>query len=333
MEMIDYYNSDPFTVRALTDAINSMPYQPKELGQWLPWDVRGEVTDKLSIEWRDGSLELLQSMPRGSPGQMVEGPKRKIKPVDIPHFPQTQVIKPSEVQGVRVFGSADELETAEAKRNEKLGLIRRANELTWEFLRAGAISGVTYEKNGDVAQDWFDIFGVSRIEHDIDFDDDTVNLNEELTLAKEKSEDELGELSASGYLLIAGRKMHSRYRTHVSTRKAFELPDFSKFLRSDVRPGFVLSDDINIVSYGRAKVGDTWFIDPDDSFLVPIADGMFQGRWAPGDNMAAVNTIGIPEYVSADLLPHGKGIELFGETNPIFYLQRPRAVIRIRHSG
>jgi hypothetical protein len=325
----DYVNSDPFSIRALTDAQTAIPYKPKELGQWLDWDIRGEVTDKLSIEMKEGTLSVLQEMPRGAPGQTVEEGNRKLVSATIPHYPQTQTIKPAEFQGKRVFGSDNELETAEMRKNEKQQLLRDANEITWEFLKAGAIQGVTLQKNGDVSQDWFNLFGVQRNIHEIDFTNVNADLNEEVLLAKEKSEDELGDTSADGYILICGRNMHSKFRTHKSTKAAFDRLDYSQFFRSDVRPGFQLSSDVNIVSYGRAKVGDTWFIDPDEAFLCPRAP-IYKGRFAPADMLDAANTIGIPEYVSSKVLDHNKGIELFAETNPIFWVARPRAIIHIR---
>lgn len=331
------FEGDLFSVASLTSYINSQPYLPHELGDWFTWNAQGELGASLVIEYKAGSLTLIPEAPRRSKGDTPDRDDRGAFSLMIPHYPQTDTLWSDQVGGVRAFGSALQLETVEQKRNEILDKMHRRNLLMHEFGRAGAVQGVLYKANGNVSIDWFDKFGVTRNTHDIDFATATTEIVAELTEAKEQSEDELGDLAPAGYTLVCGKNVFRKITTHATVKTAFDRWNQGAFMRDDMRKGFAISSDINVVSYsrGKIKVGDQWvhFIDPDESYLVPHADGLFQTRFAPGTGMQDINTLGLPEYVSPYILPHDEGVELKGQTNFVSWAERPRAIVRIKQSA
>jgi hypothetical protein len=75
---------------------------------------------------------------------------------------------------------------------------------------------------------------------------------------------------------------------------------------------------------GNVKVPDT------EAYATP--EGVMDlhiTRFAPGDYMDTVNTLGLPFYSSAHMLDHNKGVELEAQSNPAHLSTRPKANIKL----
>jgi hypothetical protein len=332
---------DPYNMIALTGAINELPYIPHELEEWLPWNVQGEAIDKLLIEFlADGSLELIDEAARGSgKKESVDRDVRSSILIKVPYYPQWETIMAAQVQGVRAFGSDSELEGYQVKVNEALQKIKNKNALMREFIRAGALQGKILKKDGNVSQDLLALFGISKNTHQAALGTATTDVVAEIIEAKEKAEDELGQFQglARGYKLICGKNIFRKITRHAKVEKAYEYWNSTSGMggaaRDDLRKGFPIASDVDVVSYSKGKVGSTNFLDPDTALLCPIVDGLYQTRNAPADNKWAVNTIGLPEYASSQELPLGKGDEVHGEMSTVSYVERPRAVVEFKSSN
>lgn len=330
--MLNVFESDLFSFTSLTGAVNKLPEKPGELGQWLPWNSQGVNTVSIVVEFRDGQLSVIPTAARGSVGKAAKRDPRYARSFLVPHYPHYDAILATEVQGVRQFGSQDAMETVETKRGEKLARMQANHEVTWEFARAGAIGGVLYDADGDTIYDWHVEFGVTRNTHDIALGNAATRVVAELVDAKRKSEIELGAMLANGYKLICGAEIFKDITTHATVEKAFDRWQESAFLRADNRKGFMIADDVEVLSYHKSKVGDVDFIQPDEAYLCPVAD-IYQTRFAPADTLEAANTIGLPLYTMGEPMPFGRGIDLCTESNHINYVERPRSIVRIKKSA
>ena len=105
-----------------------------------------------------------------------------------------------------------------------------------------------------------------------------------------------------------------------------------RLLRADNRKGFEVVEGVFLRSYAKGKVGSVSFIDPAESFLAPVADGLYETRYAPADTIDFANTIGIPTYVVPEVMEYGRGIKLLVESNVVSWVNRPRAIVRIKQS-
>ncbi|MBB3520995.1 MULTISPECIES: major capsid protein [Rhizobium] len=326
---VDVFKDDIFTVRSMMDYIDSKPYVPEEISKWLPWNSAGELNHLTAIEFRDGVIDIVPDAERGSAGFTGRVADRSAIPVYIPHYPQQRTLLAESVRGVRAFGS-ELVETFEQKRNEILDAFNVNNRLTWERTRAAAITGIMYKADMTTPLiNWFDTFGIAQSTHEIDFGNSNTEVVEELTDAKIKSEEALGDLYANGYYLIAGRNIQKKIKTHPTVKTGYERWNAGGLFRDDVRDGFPISTDINVVTYTRGKIGNHYLIDPDTAYLCPIVQGMYQTRFAPGTGIQTLGAMGVPEYISPKLLDHDEGVELKGQTNPLSYVQRLGAVIKI----
>lgn len=134
----------------------------------------------------------------------------------------------------------------------------------------------------------------------------------------------------SGYKWVLTPSVYDKATTHPSIKAAFDRWQDGAFLRADNRKGFMIADDIEVVSYHNSKVGDVSFIEDGDSFLVPNASDLFHVRFAPADTLEAANTIGLPLYEMSEPMPFGRGVDLATESNAIYYTALPRAIVRIQ---
>lgn len=103
---------------------------------------------------------------------------------------------------MRAFGSDNDLEVLDQKIAERIAEMRDNHDVTDEFLRACAVSGVLRDKDGSLIYDWHDEMKVERNVHDIDFDDASVDIRDELIKAKRK-----GEIAIGGSLMYSGWKL------------------------------------------------------------------------------------------------------------------------------
>ena len=80
----------------------------------------------------------------------------------------------------------------------------------------------------------------------------------------------------------------------------------------------------------RGAVGGTQMIHPDEAYVIPMGvPGLALGRFAPGDWLDTVNTIGLPGYAVGKIREDNKGVDIEMQSNPLHLLTRPRAVIKL----
>src|SRR5262245_25692935 len=113
--MLDIFNDDAFSLQLLTAAINRIPEVPSVIGNLNVFSEQGVDTRLVSIERQDESLTLVGTTPIGGPGETVGGESRELIDFRIPHLQRDDSVMAEEVQGKRLFGTNDQLETVQAR--------------------------------------------------------------------------------------------------------------------------------------------------------------------------------------------------------------------------
>lgn len=330
-KQVSVFDSEKFELLELTTAINLIPEQPHDLGQWFQWNAKGVTTLSISVEEKQGKMSVIPTSQRGTIGHSISTPGRNLRSFIIPHYAHYDALMATEIQGVRAFGSDNDLEVLETKLAEKQSEMRSNHDVTDEFARAGAVSGILRDADGSVIYDWHQEFKVARNTHDVDFSDPSINVRDELIAAKRKAEKAIGgSLIYSGYKLVCTLSVFFAITNHPSVKEAYDRWQDGAALRADLRKGFMIADDIEIVSYHNNTVGDVEFIAEGESYLVPNAPALFQTRFAPADTVETANTMGLPLYMMSERLPFGRGVNLASESNMIVYPTIPRAIVRIK---
>ena len=215
MPALDIFSGSAFSMVALTDAINKMPFVPGRIGQLGLFREQGVSTTAVMIEEREGSLTLVETTSRGAPAVQHVANKRKARSLTVPHVALEDTILADEVQNVRAFGSENMLEGVQAVVNQRLTEMATKMDATLEHLRVGAIKGQILDADGiAVIYDLFTEFGVTAYA-EIDFDLDNASpaagaVKKECHDVRRKIEDELGAGPYDHIHAICGRRLLRR---------------------------------------------------------------------------------------------------------------------------
>lgn len=336
--MLDIFKDDAFGVVELTDAINKIQFVPGRLGQlnfFTPTSVR---TTSVAIEEKNGILTLVSPSARGGPGQTLDKSKRNLRSIAVPHFEINDAVMAEEVQGVRAFGSENELEMVQGKVTERMADHAVSFAATQEYSRVGAYKGIVTYADGSTLN-LFTEFGVSQ-HAEIDFDLDNANpasgaLRKACAGAVRDVAKALDGVPFSGVHSLCGDAFFDDLIAHPEVVESYRGTPMAEVLRQ----GYVLTNGQKI--YGafefggivwenyRGTVGGTAFVNTDKCHLAPIgAPGFFRSYYAPADYIETVNTLGQRLYAKQYEMPNGKGVHLDTQMNALELCTRPNALIQ-----
>jgi hypothetical protein len=291
MPALDIFSSSAFSMVALTDAINQMPYVPGRIGQLGLFREQGVSTTSVMIEEREGSLTLVETTSRGAPAVQHVANERKARSLSVPHIALEDTILSDEVQNVRAFGSENTLEGVQSVVNQRLSVMASKIDATLEHLRIGAIKGQILDADGSaVIYDLFTEFGVSQ-HTEVDFDLDNASpapgtVKKKCHDIRRKIEDELGVVPYDHIHAMCGHAMcgpdfFDDLITHPEVEKAYERWLDGSFLRQGQARGSFEYAGILFEEY-RGKVGSVDFTDASKAYFFPVGvPGLFRQYNAP----------------------------------------------------
>lgn len=334
---MDVFNSNLFTLRAMTAAINDLPHVPMRLGELGIFREQGIATTVAMVEKRDNKLYLVESKPRGAPATQNQQELRSGIPLKATHLPVEDRLMADEVQDVRAFGSENTSEAIETKRNERLATIRRSIEATVEHHRIGAIKGVVLDADGtSVLYDLFNVFGISQIaEIDFDLDNATPPAGAVRTKCSDvirKIEDELGATPYTSVHGMCDSTFFDDLVAHAEVRAAYDRWMDGQFLRDQTARRTLFYAGILFEEY-RGKVGAVSYIAPGKCHFFPVGTpDNFVLNFAPANFIETVNTIGLPMYAKGVSDPAGRWIDILAQSNPLAFCTRPRTLIKAKRT-
>lgn len=331
MPDLGIFDDDKFSLQSLTAAVNEQPAKPRRIADLGLFEEEPVSTTAVNIERNADSLTLVPNAARGGDGDPTGDGARDLVPFITSHLPTTTRITADDVQNIRAFGYASELDAVSAYVNRKMAKKRRRIEATIEYQRIGAIKGKVVDADGiTVLADIFAKFGMTQQTQVIEIGKDTgadAFIGQVLE-AKDKSEEALGDAQLDGYRVFCGKSIFRDLIVTPDVKDSWknwqQLPPYS----GDVREGFRYADAI--WEEYRGGVGGVPFIDPDEAYLVPEGvEELFTTVFAPADYMETVNTPGLPMYAKQWMEPSGKSLTLEQQSNPMSFSTRPRAIIKL----
>jgi hypothetical protein len=334
MPALDIFLGSAFSMVALTDAINKMPFVPGRIGQLGLFREQGVSTTAVMIEEREGALTLVETTSRGAPAVQHVPNKRKARSLTVPHVALEDTILADEVQNVRAFGSENQLEGVQAVVNQRLSEMASKMDATLEHLRVGAIKGQILDADGSaVIYDLFTEFGVSQ-HSEIDFDLDNASpapgaVKKKCHDIRRKIEDELGVVPYDHIHAMCGPDFFDDLITHPEVEKAYERWLDGAFLRQGQARGSFEYAGILFEEY-RGRVGSVDFTDASKAYFFPVGvPGLFRQYNAPADFVETANTIGLPRYAKQAVdQQFARWVMLHVQSNPLPICTRPRVLIR-----
>ena len=334
MPALDIFSGSAFSMVALTDAINQMPFVPGRIGQLGLFREQGVSTTSVMIEEREGNLTLVETTSRGAPAVQHVANKRKARSLSVPHVALEDTILADEVQNVRAFGSENMLEGVQNVVNQRLSEMASKIDATLEHLRIGAIKGLILDADGSgVIYDLFTEFGVTAYT-EVDFDLDNASpapgaVKKKCHDIRRKIEDELGVVPYDHIHAMCGPDFFDDLITHPEVEKAYERWLDGAFLRQGQARGSFEYAGILFEEY-RGKVGSVDFTDAAKAYFFPVGvPGLFRQYNAPADFVETANTIGLPRYAKQAVdQQFARWVMLHVQSNPLPICTRPRVLMK-----
>jgi len=331
----DIVNDPAFGVISLTDAINSPLFEPGRIGQMGIFLETSVTTIDIAIEERNGILALVPPTPRGGPGVTLPKTARAMRVLRAPHFEINDGVMAEEVQGVRAWGTENQVEMLQDKISERLLTHRSSLESTMEYARIGAVKGIIVYADGSTLN-LFTEFEVTP-EPPVAFALATAadgELRETCAKLIRTMSRNLGGVPFTGVLAVCGDNFFDALLKNAEVRATFlQTPDASALRLPYVNyQGMIYGTfpfgGITWENY-RGYVGGTEFIETDKAYLFPTgAPNLFRTYMAPADYNETVNRPGQRMYAKQWDMPNDKGIHLDTQMNPLNICTRPKALMQ-----
>lgn len=333
MPSMDIFNNDAFSVVSMTAAINKRKYRPGQISGTGAFAEDGVTNTTVFVEQRDGKLALVEPSARGGPGETTSAEGRVAVPFAVPHYERNDSVLADEVQNVRAFGEETDMETIEARVQDKLARHGQDLTMTLEHQRVGAIKGIVTTKSGAVLENLYTRFGIATPSPvSMELDVESTNVGDLFDGVRYSIEDSL-DAPYDGLHVFTGRQFHRAMWNHKSVKESLLNYEGAMQLRQGTPDRFEFGGAVfERYRTGGAATTDlgSAYIADDEARVIPLGvPDLFMTRFAPADYEETVNTVGLPLYARQYAMPNGKGRHLEAQMNTISICTRPEVLRKL----
>lgn len=333
MPDLNIFEDDAFSLQSLTASVNDEPYAPGQVSARGIFEEDSVTTLIVSIEVMDGQLSLVEPTERGGSGETLGDDDRSLVPFRVPHYQRDDTVMADEVQGVRAFGTENEVEQVLDRVMSKMRRHSRHLDMTLEHQRIGAIKGVVSTRNGRVLEDLYTRFGVAiPAAVSMELDVEATDVSGLFNGVKHSMEDELDD-TYGGIHVLAGRAFHESMWRHKSVKDTFLYHEGASALRADIPDEFDLFgatwERYRTGKKATENLGAPYIADDEARVFFTGVPELFITRFAPADYIETVNTPGLPKYMKQVPRSNGKGVDIEVQSNPISLCTRPKTLRKL----
>lgn len=339
MSILNPFETDnAFNLVSLSEALNILENNYgliRQSGLFVDKPVR---TRQIMIERKGNTLNLLQTMPVGSPGQMNKMGTRDVRSFVIPHIPFDDVILPYEYDGLRAFGSESDFDTLASVMNDHLETMRAKHAITQEFQQMGALKGIVLDADGTTIYNYFTEFLYNQKSVDFLLGTSTTELLNKCTEVVRYMEENLHGETMAGVMCLTSSEFWDKLVVHSIAKTAYERWRDGAALREDLRTeGFRFGNIIFKEYVGKASTFggvERRFIAANEAIAYPIGtQNVFKNFIAPADFLETVNTLGQPMYAKQEARKFNRGIDIHTQSNQLPMCMRPDLVVKVHTSN
>lgn len=327
------FDDPAFTMAELTAAINILPNNYGLISQMGLFRAQPVRTRQISIEENNGVLNLLPTKTPGSPGTVGKRGKRKLRGFSVPHIPHDDVVLPEEVQGIRAFGSEDQIPALSDIITDHLQSMRNKHAITLEHLRMGALKGIILDADGSVLLDLYQEFGITAKVVSFALGVATTDVKKKCLEVKRHIEKNLLGEVMNAVQVVVSPEFFDALTSHDKVKEAYQRWNDGAALRDDMRDGFPFGG-LTFKEYSaEASDGDgniRRFIAANEGHAFPIGtQETFKTYFAPADFNETVNTLGKPIYVKQESRKFERGTDIHTQSNPLPMCHRPAVLVKV----
>lgn len=336
-EILNPFTGSAFDLVHLTKGINKIPNNfglIRELGIFSDDPVRQNF---VGVEQRLGLLNLLPTAPRGGEPTEASREQRTYRQFEIPHIPHDDVVLPSEVQGVRQFGSADQQSALGEVMARKLATARAKHAITLEHMRAAALRGLVLDADASTIFNWFTEFGITEKVVDFNLGVSTTKVMLAINTIVRHIELNLKGETMNSILCLCSPEWWDAFTTHDNVEAAYNRFQDGSFLRDDMRSiGFKMGRIIFKEYQGSATDKDgnvRKFVPADEARAFPLGTtDTFLTHFGPGNFMDTVGSLGEEVYARQEPRRMNSGTDIHTESNPLAICRRPEVLVKVTKS-
>jgi len=330
------FNIGMFSLAELTQSINLIPFKYGRLVNSGIFTLKPINTRTVMLERQHNILRLLTTKPLGAPGTPSEHGKRDSLSFKVPHMPLTDVILPNEYEGVRAFGTENQLDTQQSVMLRKLAENRLKFEITWEHMHWGAIKGLILDGDGSsVIYNLFDEFDLTQTVLDFELDDPNTDVAEKCRDLSRYIELNLEGDVTTGTRVFVSPEFFDSLITHASVKEWYRnWTAAAQMSQVDPRKGFTFGGVTFEECLGQAttsKGATTRYIAAGEGHAIPEGTmSTFETVAAPGNFTDTVNTYGEMLYALSKLRDFNQGVDIWMESNILPLCYRPKLLVKVK---
>ena len=338
---------------ALTGLINRVPNRFGLIASLGIFASEGIGSTNVEIREEEGSLSVLNHRPRGSGAQVNERKRGRTKVIQAGHFELMDLITPQDVQDrLAVIGRDKSPEAIDDLLGRILISLANKHYITLEWNRMGALSGIVLDGDGTTELlNLYDEFNI--VEKSVDFD--LTNAAADVIAKCEEVTDHIGSNlkgeTMTGVEGLCDATFFNQFVQHAKVEKYYTQWEAAKMIAHPDRNtqggnwGRTFEfQNVRLIEYkGKAPLStgaSTPFVKSGQVRFYPTGTmDTFASYFAPPDTLDAANAMAAlssdPDFggeaqmfASPEILNHGKGIEIYTESNPISLCKRPELLVK-----
>ena len=339
MPMLDPFAGGGFSLTTLTAAINKLPNRYGRLQDLGLFPLRGITTRNVDMEERNGVLTLVPTRPWGSPAFQNQSAKRTLRSFVVPHMPMEDSVLAGDVQGIRSFGTENEVDPVTQRVQQKLQEMRDKLDQTLEWRRFGALKGILLDADGTtVLYNLYNEFGITQKTVDFTLGTASTDVRNVCASVKRWIEDHLYGERMTGVRVIVSPEFYDKFVSHANVKAVYANWQAAQERNGgDMRDGFTFGG-LTFEEY-RAQTSDITgtmqrYIAAGDGHAFPEGTVNSFATWAsPADFNETVNTIGQQYYAKMERQKFDRGMDLHVQSNVLPLCMRPEILVRVYSSN
>lgn len=345
--MFDIFKNDAFSVVSLTDAMREIKYAPGYISSRGLYSTSSIRSLTVAIEKdKEDNLFLIPSSARGAPGVTFGKNRRNLRDIRLVKYEVNDEIMAEEVQGVRAFGTEDQLEILQDVIANRAVEVSQSFALNEEYARLQIIKdGTVLDADGTtVLFNFYTEFGETK-PTEVDWDLDAATPAEGILRKRCATLDRamaaaLGGLPYSGIMAVCGDAFFDDLIAHKEVRDTYKGYAEAASLRiaytqggSSAQTSVFAAFEFGGIMFTNYRGSNLVSVNTDKCHFVPMGvPNLFRTVYGPADFIETVNRPGQRLWAKQWEMPNGKGVNLDFQSTVLHYCTRPRVLMQARRT-